>query len=220
MKNKKNGNTHKSTVNKVTSVSGVSKENGTHAEKKGFFAEDTREKITYLESVDDKQFWMYDWCEAKVGTLATIDTILLAILSFIFEKLKESSYPCKLFEIIQTVLMFVTLISLSVSLIIALLHIRPKMGKTSNKGRPNHRSSNGIRHWSNKESYYEAYDDLTCELICKDLAYQIYGMNVNIWKNQKTIKVAVTLDIISVIGFLLFVFILYGSPYVAKLVKL
>lgn len=38
---------------------------------------DTEKKIEYLESIVSKQLDLYNWCEEKVSTLATIDSILL-----------------------------------------------------------------------------------------------------------------------------------------------
>jgi len=42
-----------------------------------YFIKDDKKKIDYLESVVSKQLELYNWFEAKVSTLATINTILL-----------------------------------------------------------------------------------------------------------------------------------------------
>ena len=112
-------------------------------------------------------------------------------------------------ELLNTGIIILILLPLFISLAIALWHIRPKMGRASNKGRPNHRSSNGIRHFSDKVAYSNHLRDITAEEICEDLSNQIYGMNYNIWVNQKSIKKAVLFDLISLAGFFA-VIVYYG----------
>ena len=103
------------------------------------------------------------------------------------------------------------LLPLFISLTIALWHIRPKMGKASNSGRPNHRSSNGIRHFESAVTYGRLFDRISDKDLCEDLSRQIYGMNNNIWKNQKSIKLAVIFDIIGLLNF--FLAILYWIAF-------
>lgn len=173
---------------------------------------DDTNKIHYLESLVTKQLDLYNWCEEKVSTLATIDSILLGAAILFIEKVMNigaSATCCD--KIINILIILLVLIPLFFSLAIALWHIRPKMGNASNTGRPNHRSSNGIRHFMNATHYGESFGKLTNDEIIEDLTKQIYGMNNNIWKNQQSIKTAVLLDVIGLFGFI--IMIIYWSIF-------
>ena len=181
----------------------VQNRNGSHSEE--LLANDIN-KIHYLEGLVTKQLDLYNWCEEKVSTLATIDSILLGAAILFVEKIMKigKSATCN-DKIANAVIISFVLFPLFFSLAIALWHIRPKMGKASNTGRPNHRSSNGIRHFSNAIHYRESLSKLTNNELIEDLTKQIYGMNYNIWKNQKSIKIAVFLDIIGLFGFIVII---------------
>lgn len=178
--------------------------------KAGKFSIPSDEKIQYLENIVGKQLDLYNWCEEKVSTLATLDSILLAAATLFIDKIDffkaEGTIQAR---IINTGIVIIILLPLFISLAIALWHIRPKMGNASNTGRPNHRSSNGIRHFQDKAAYANHLSNMTPEEICEDLSNQIYGMNNNIWVNQKSIKKAVLFDLISLAGFFA-VIVYYG----------
>lgn len=160
--------------------------------------------IHYLEGIVSKQLELYNWCEEKVSILATIDSILIGAAIVFIDKLKTVPNP----QTVNTVnwVTFWTAIAilspLFISLGIVLWRIRPKMGKQSNYGRPNHRSSNGIRHNSNSSTYRDLLDRLSYNEIHEDLARQIYGMNNNIWVDQLSIKAAVIFDLIGLVVFI------------------
>lgn len=173
---------------------------------------DTEKKIEYLESIVSKQLDLYNWCEEKVSTLATIDSILLGAATLFLDKIIIKEDNISHFNFIMNVIFSVgLLLPLFISLTIALWHIRPKMGKASNSGRPNHRSSNGIRHFENAATYGRLFDRISDKDLCEDLSRQIYGMNNNIWKNQQSIKLAVIFDIIGLLDF--FLAILYWIAF-------
>lgn len=166
-------------------------------------AEPGPNRVHYLEDLVSKQLDLYNWCEEKVSTLATIDSILLGAATLFIEKVLVVGETAKpLNKILNVVMIIIVLLPLFISLAIALWHIRPKMGKRSNKGRPNHRSSNGIRHFADVSEYQEKLLNMSDEVICDDLIKQIYGMNNNIWRNQRSIKKAVVFDLIGLVGFL------------------
>ena len=176
----------------------------------GRFSEPSDEKIHYLENIVGKQLDLYNWCEEKVSTLATLDSILLAVATLFIDKMDFFKAGDGIqVRLLNTAIIILILLPLFISLAIALWHIRPKMGSASNKGRPNHRSSNGIRHFSDKAAYSNRLRNITAEEICEDLSNQIYGMNYNIWVNQKSIKKAVFFDLISLVGFFA-VMVYYG----------
>lgn len=173
---------------------------------------DTEKKIEYLESIVSKQLDLYNWCEEKVSTLATIDSILLGAATLFLDKIIIIEDNITQFNFLMNIIFSVGLLfPLFISLTIALWHIRPKMGKASNSGRPNHRSSNGIRHFENAAAYGRLFDRISDKDLCEDLSRQIYGMNNNIWKNQQSIKLAVIFDIIGLLDF--FLAILYWIAF-------
>jgi hypothetical protein len=174
------------------------------------FSENNEEKMQYLEGIVSKQLELYTWCEEKVNTLATIDSILLGAATFFIEHVKVvSKSPNPWIIPINIAMISVLLLPISISLVITLWHIRPKMrsGAIPQK-RPNHRSVAGISKFENATRYREHLDRLTISEICEDLTNQIYGMNKNIWRNQRSIKTAVFFDIIGLIGFILILFYL------------
>lgn len=195
---------------KVSSTNIISEVNTDVNNSKGRFFKPSDKKIQYLENIVGKQLDLYNWCEEKVSTLATIDSILLAVATLFIDKLDFFKTATSLhMKLLNTGITILILLPLFASLAIALWHIRPKMGHASNTGRPNHRSSNGIRHFPDKFAYQKHLSNMTANEICEDLTNQIYGMNYNIWVNQKSIKKAVFLDLISLAGFFA-VIVYYG----------
>lgn len=159
-------------------------------------------RVNYLEELVSKQLNLYNWCEEKVSTLATMDSILLGAATLIADHIIiVGPEATKMNRVLNGVIIGLVLLPLIISLAISLWHIRPKMGKQSNTGTPSHRSSNGIRHFSNWEEYQKRLYSISDAEICNDLIKQIYGMNGNIWKNQKSIKAAVAFDLIGLLGF-------------------
>ena len=140
---------------------------------------------------------LYDWCEEKVSTLATIDAILLGGATLFLDSVKIEAEPMNLKTmLVNGGITAVLVVPFFISLAIALWHIRPKMGTASTHApRPNHRSSNGIHQFKTKDDYDKHLENMTIDVICDDLIKQIYGMNHNIWKNQKSIKKAVAFDL-------------------------
>lgn len=179
---------------------GVKKDNLRTEQGIEVFSDWSREKrVSYLNRILDKQFELYSWCETKVATLTTMDSILIgASLIFIDGMIENNAEKTLQYLIISLVVLVPFLISLT----IALWHIRPKMGTVSNNGRPNHRTSNGIRHSKDSNAYRKMLDELTDDELFEDLTRQIYGMNQNIWKNQKSIKCAVAFDMVGLLAFL------------------
>lgn len=172
------------------------------------------ERIHYLENLMSKQLELYTWCEEKVTTLATIDTILLGGAIIFVGRIKTNTFPARslttcweqvlgFFESNFAIVMVIwVLVPLFASLAITLLHVIPKMrsGKTP-RAIKNHRSTVGIRKYKDKNEYKQRLDSMSIDDIYHDLVRQIYGMNANIWKNQVSIKFAVLLDLLGLIGF-------------------
>lgn len=185
------------------------------------------DKIHYFEGLISKQLNLYTWCEEKVSTLATINAIMLTAAMLFAERVKDNialnekpvisifdyiiSYVTSHFHI--TMVLFMVL-PIFISLAITLWHIIPKMssGKfVSPQDNPIHRSVVGIRSFDTWQKYKDYLDTLTEDKIFEQMVRQIYGMNKNIWKNQLSIKWAVRLDLIGLIGFLFIMVILFMS---------
>lgn len=174
------------------------------------------ERICYLENLVSKQLDLYTWCEEKVTTLATIDSILLASATLFVEHIRSGDFPQRIQEtwlsklqiIIENnfsaIMVLFIIFPIFISLGITLWHVIPKMssGATPNTIR-NHRSSSGIHKYKDIPEYKSRIDLITGEEIYEDLIRQIYGMNNNIWKNQISIKIAVYFDLIGLFGFFL-----------------
>jgi len=170
-----------------------------------YFSDDNKDKIEYLESIASKQLDLYNWFEAKVSTLATINSILLGASTLFIDK-NKIIHDAIWATIINVGMILIFLLPLSISLAIALWHIRPKMSSgKANSSRNNHRSSNGIIKFKSKDEYKEYLAKLTAKEICEDISNQIYGMNHNIWESQSSIKKAVLFDLIGLVGFIVII---------------
>ncbi len=173
------------------------------------------ERIHYLEGLVSKQLELYTWCEEKVTTLATIDAILLAGATLFIEHIKSGIFPKRVADtFLNNILMSIEqnfvvltllfiLFPIFVSLGIALFHVIPKMssGASPSTAR-NHRSSRGIHSYKDIQEYKNRMDSISADDIYIDLLRQIYGMNINIWRNQFSIKVAVYCDLVGLLGFI------------------
>ena len=171
-------------------------------------------RIQYLENLTVHQLELYNWCEDKVTTLATMDAILLSGATLFVEHVKTGNFPTrtatdwlstilswieKSFPLIMVILI---ILPIFVSLGITLFHVIPKMrsGATVNTYK-NHRSSAGIQRFNSKEEYKHRLDTISVDELYQDLIWQIYGMNKNVWKNQKSIRAAVICDLLGLFGF-------------------
>lgn len=172
------------------------------------------ERIHYLEGLISKQLELYTWCEEKVTTLATIDSILLAGATLFVEHVKTGDFPVRvkgtfiaeLQMLIENnfpfIMVLFIILPIFISLGISLWHVIPKMrsGATPNAVK-NHRSSSGIHKYKNIPEYKSRLDSITESEIYEDIVRQIYGMNIIVWKNQISIKVAVYFDLAGLLGF-------------------
>lgn len=172
------------------------------------------QKIDYLESIAARQLDLYAWCEDKVGTLATINSVLLAGATLLVGHVKNGSFPVRTADTIVNqiriaiegnfaVITTFGLLLFFMSLGIALYHVIPKMysGASSSRLR-NHRSVVGINKYKTVEEYKERLDTMSEEDLYDDLVRQIYGVNKHIWRNQRSIRVAVYLDLAGLLVFL------------------
>jgi len=179
------------------------------------------QRINYLEGLVSKQLDLYTWCEEKVTTLATIDSILLAGATLFVVSVKSGIFSNRVsnttlnaflnfqernFTFTMVLLM---ILPVFISLGITLWHVIPKMNSRATPSHVhNHRTVNGIRKNRDIQEYKELIDKITEDEIYHDLVRQVYGMNKNIWKNQKSIKTAVFFDLIGMCGFLYIIFYL------------
>lgn len=175
----------------------------------------SEERIHYLQNLMEKQLQLYGWCEAKVTTLATINSILVAGVAIFLERVKSHEFPQRTCNSIKTCIQYaieshygavtvgLVLLPVSISLALALYHVIPKMQSgvyISQIG--NHRSVAGILRYNSMESYKKRLDAISEDEIYHDLVHQIFGMSRNIWRSQLSIRRAVYGDIIALIGFI------------------
>ncbi len=173
------------------------------------------ERIQYVQNLVEKQLDLYGWCETKVTTLATIDSILIAGVTLFVDHVKTESFPERdrnnflgasmsfIEKNLSLIAMVTVLLPVFLSLGTALWHVIPKMRSgtyTSPIG--NHRSSAGIRKFATLEKYEKYMNNISFETIHHDLIHQIYGMNTNIWRNQRSIRMAVWFDIVALFFFM------------------
>jgi hypothetical protein len=173
-------------------------------------------RVEYLETLAEKQLTLYTWCEEKVTTLATIDAILLGGATLFVEHIRGNVFPARtadsllnrfqnaLESNISLIMILTMLLPTFLSLTITLWHVIPKMNSRTSAGSiRNHRSANGIHKYPDVAAYKARLDTIMEEEIYSDLVRQVYGMNTNIWQSQRSIKIAVWLDLIAVSFFLL-----------------
>jgi hypothetical protein len=166
--------------------------------------EKDRLKLIYefTTEINKHRYDLYNWCETKIQSLITVDSILLgALIVTINGHLKLNDWTNALAVGIAAAL-------LTSSLAISLWHIEPKMdSKVGNYDNP--RSSIGIAMMT-KEEYYQKHMQLTCEEMIYYNCLQTKGMNKIIMTNQRAIRIAA----LSTIASLLPILVIAGKAFV------
>lgn len=178
--------------------------------KKPYFAENSEKKIDYLISITSKQYKMYNVCETKVNIIATISAIFIGATILFFDKRQAlTTISITLILNISTILMLLLFI---ISLAIMIWYVGPDKIINPNWVKikdyeflPNHRAIYGIKKFNNIKKYKKYINKMTQENICDQIITQIFVLNEMNWKMQKVINIAVSLNII---GLLLFIIII------------
>lgn len=173
------------------------------------------ERIQYVQNLVEKQLDLYGWCETKVTTLATIDSILIAGVTLFVDHVKMESFPKRdnnnlldasmgfIERNLSIIAMATILLPVFLSLGTALWHVIPKMRSGAYKSPiGNHRSSAGIQRFTSLKEYEKYMNSISFDTIHHDLIHQIYGMNTNIWRNQRSIRIAVWFDLVALFFFM------------------
>lgn len=157
----------------------------------------------------DKKYQLYVWCETKVYNLVTINGALLAALSVILYSNMGSNARYKSLLFASG---FASIGLLSLSVLICLIHIIPKMNSGRTDGK-NIRSVIGTNKFTNGAEYHDALASYDLDAMIRSNCDQIVGMNTNIWKNHMAIRRAARSTIAGLVMFSIFASIaLIGSP--------
>lgn len=144
--------------------------------------------------INHNRYTLYTWCESKIQTLVTVNSVLFAAL-FV-----TSGGRITTASGLDLVLLALAVLFLASSLIIAIWHIEPKMNsKVGNLANP--RTSIAI-HRMTKEEYLANLMALDLATMVQHNSLQIKGMNKIIMTNQRAIRIATKLTIIGLLLFL------------------
>lgn len=154
----------------------------------------------FIHDVLDKRYALYEWCEEKINTLATMNSILVAALFAVSGGFIDAKYW---FNLVALILCFLAVLF---SLVVVLWHIIPTMrsGRLP-KGSRNLRSVVGVSEFESTKHYMAAVLESTDMARFEAAANQVLGMNRNIMKNQRAIRLAVFADMAGLGFFIVFV---------------
>lgn len=149
--------------------------------------------LAFAERIADKRYDLYHWCEQKVYTLATIDGILFAGVFLLVIRVPDQARYVFLAAAIET------MTCLIISLTLALWHVNPLMdAKVGNSTNP--RTVIGVESFRTADAYHQALLRLDIHKMIRYTAFQIRGMNRNIWRDHKAIRWAVRASLLSLVG--------------------
>ena len=166
--------------------------------------EDQLTIYSYSIGILEKQYGLYNWCETKVRTLVTVNGILLGAM---FLRLTAEDFP--LTGWVNILLAVGTVAFFTISLVLCLYHLSPRMWSGRIEDRKHLRTVRGTERYSSNEEYYEALVNLKLDEMIRLNCDQIRGMNKNIWADFRAIQRAV----ISTIGGLILMLIILGRAY-------
>jgi hypothetical protein len=159
--------------------------------------------LAYSNGILERKYDLYMWCEAKVGTLVTLDGLLLGGL-FVIIKFNEIS------GFVDLSLLFLILSLMLSSLVISLWHTKPLMFSGRTRSR-NLRTVIGTEAYSSSQEYLDEMMTLSIEKMIALNVEQIRGMNKNIWVDQKAINLGVRLTAFSVFPLVLLIWRIVGA---------
>jgi hypothetical protein len=154
--------------------------------------------LQYTTGIVDKRHDLYQWCEQKIASLATIDGILLAGVFLLIGGGAHHHPHIFLGAAIES------LICLTISLITSLWHIIPiKDAKVGNS--TNIRTIIGIESFKTADDYYQACLKLDTNSMIRYNAMQIKGMTRNISRDHRAIRYGASASIASLVGLIIMV---------------
>lgn len=156
------------------------------------------EVLNFTQDVLDKKYGLYQWCEMKINTLVVLDGLLLGGVYVVIDKFGKID---GFFELAMLGLAGFFLFG---SLLISLFHIKPAMNSKRTSER-NIRTVIGTEAYRTLNEYSAQFADLTPRDVIQLNIEQAYGMNKNIMRSQRAIKIGVWMavcGIIPLIGFI------------------
>lgn len=151
--------------------------------------------LEFANDALDKKYELYNWCETKMGTLVTLDGLLLAGLFALFGSRLNSSDQIQLWAFRLAVGL------MCASLFVALWHIVPKL-RSGLVPVGNVRTVAGIESYSSTEAVVEAFKTLGPQDMLLLTVEQLRGMNRIITQNFRAIHWAVGLTMAGTMAFL------------------
>jgi hypothetical protein len=162
---------------------------------KFYLQEGVKENINYFRDLFKEKLDLYHYCESQLSRVAFANSIFIAAIA-VLNKKKKIVYNT------YTVMLFFPFL---VSLIITLFFTIPKFFMPCKKYKvKDHRSIYGIKNLGKIEDYKKHISELTPEKTCDEIIAQIHNMNDTIILDYKGITIAVILDIIGMIAFIVF----------------
>ena len=159
---------------------------------------DDGERIEFLASLLERKYSLYDWTETKIASLIALDGLLLAAAFVLLDSRDARRLPTFRGDLIETTLppalTFLTVLPLLISLLICLWHITPSMNSQTTPQPELSRamgSVQGLALHGSREAFRTRVDQLTKADIIWSQTAQIWGMNMNILKNTRAVRVAV-----------------------------
>lgn len=152
--------------------------------------------LSFLLDILDKQYRNYAWNDTKMQALITADSILFAVIGFLF----ASCLP----DLLALLLLIGGALLVSLSLIHCLLHAIPRLMSGKSGPNDNPRAISGITSASpDWEHYVGRIQSLSADDIVAHTARQVYGMAVNNITSHKRLRVGVRTTVIAVVLILL-----------------
>jgi hypothetical protein len=153
-----------------------------------------QQRYIFTSDIIDKQYRSYNWNDAKMASLITIDGAMIAGLWTVIQLFGTANA-------ILLALLHFALVFFFISVINCLIHIIPKINsKIGNED--NLRTMIGIRQYTDKDKkdgYVNKIMALNQYEMIKMNCYQITGMCKNNFRSEKIIKTGVKLTIAGVI---------------------
>jgi len=141
--------------------------------------------LQFTADILDKQYRNYQEIDVKVGTLLTINGVLLAGTILILKDLPGIYWWEDVIAMVGLALMFC-------SLVLGLLHALPDIssGVSRDPADPNPRTINGVQSFAAKESYWAHLVKASPRKMAQYNAFQIFGLSRNTLRRVRRLKYA------------------------------
>jgi len=157
--------------------------------------EDLQEIYDFSISVLERRYDSYNWLEAKVLTLVTLNGLLLTGFFVLITQTQLSKN-----QFLLTVA-FISIIPLVISLSLAIYNVIPKLNSGLIQN-PNIRTIYGTNQFRDSAEYFTKFMNLDLKEMVRLNTEQIRGMTANIIKSNKEIRIAAGCSIFSLVFFL------------------